>query len=60
MKKVIVILILLVASCTKENTDCQTNASLRKGAFCNDGTYSTSTGSGACSNHGGVKKWDCK
>lgn len=29
----------------------------RCGAVCVDGTISSSTGSGACSHHGGVKKW---
>lgn len=27
----------------------------RIGAICNDGTYSTATGRGACSHHGGVR-----
>jgi hypothetical protein len=31
----------------------------RSGAVCNDGTTSTATGSGACSQHGGVKNWLC-
>ena len=29
----------------------------RTGAICEDGTYSSATGSGACSWHGGVKEW---
>ena len=29
----------------------------RTGAICNDGWYSTATGSGACSWHGGVARW---
>jgi len=32
----------------------------RVGATCQDGTHSYSTGSGACSHHGGVKKWNMK
>jgi hypothetical protein len=36
--------------CTPEN---------RTGAYCNDGTYSTATSSGACSSHGGVRRWNC-
>ena len=30
---------------------------VRIGAWCNDGTYSNATGSGACSHHGGVAEW---
>lgn len=30
---------------------------VRIGARCNDGTYSSATGQGACSHHGGVKEW---
>ncbi len=30
---------------------------VRVGAWCNDGTYSNATGSGACSHHGGVAEW---
>lgn len=26
-------------------------------AICNDGTYSSSSGSGTCSHHGGVRTW---
>jgi hypothetical protein len=29
----------------------------RIGAICNDGTYSTATGRGAGSHHGGVAQW---
>jgi len=32
-------------------------SSERIGAVCNDGWISSATGSGACSNHGGVKYW---
>jgi hypothetical protein len=34
-----------------------TGARVRVGALCNDGTDSNATGSGACSGHGGVKRW---
>jgi len=37
--------------------DCP--ASYRTGCLCNDGTTSNSTGSGACSGHGGVYCWYC-
>lgn len=37
------------------NVEC-----VRIGAYCNDGTYSNATGSGACSHHGGVSQWDCQ
>ena len=32
----------------------------RTGAICRDGTYSSATGSGACSHHGGVDHWITK
>lgn len=70
MKKLIILLLLLVSSiafsdCSKDDnntpsTDCQTDASKRRGARCKDGTESTATGSGACSGHGGVDYWLCK
>ena len=31
--------------------------SVRVGAFCKDGTTSRATGRGACSHHGGVRRW---
>ncbi len=37
------------------STPIQTGA--RTGAECNDGTYSSATGRGACSHHGGVAVW---
>jgi hypothetical protein len=55
--------ILFFATCSKSDTpsaDCQNDASKRRGARCKDGTESTATGSGACSNHGGVDYWLCK
>jgi hypothetical protein len=33
------------------------NTGYRTGAYCNDGSYSTATGRGACSWHGGVSEW---
>lgn len=33
------------------------NTSYRTGAICSDNTYSSATGSGACSWHGGVSEW---
>jgi len=44
----------LLSSCEGE---C--DPSERTGAICNDGTTSAATGSGACSNHGGVDEWIC-
>lgn len=35
----------------------QQNNKRRVGAICKDGTYSSATGSGACSHHGGVAYW---
>lgn len=69
MKTKIIIICLFIFSlglsnCSNEDTsppkDCQTDASLRKGARCKDGTTSSATGSGACSGHGGVEYWVCK
>lgn len=40
--------------------DCKGNREQRIGAICRDETLSKSTGSGACSHHGGVKTWLCK
>jgi hypothetical protein len=68
--KLLIILILtsciISFSCSKDDTptssssDCQTDQSKRKGAMCKDGSTSNSTGSGACSGHGGVDYWLCK
>ncbi len=33
------------------------SSGVRVGAICKDGTRSTATGSGACSQHGGVSEW---
>jgi hypothetical protein len=60
MKKLILVSMLfaLSLSCEDDKGDCP--ASDRTGAMCKDGTSSTATGSGACSNHGGVDYWKCK
>lgn len=70
MKSLVITLLIVgltTLSCTKEETpsqtlsgNCQTDASLRRGAKCKDGTTSNATGSGACSSHGGVDYWLCK
>lgn len=46
----------------KETFDspCGNDASQRIGAKCKDGTFSSATGRGACSHHGGVAYWICK
>ena len=38
-------------------TETKKGDPVRVGAYCNDGTTSNSTGSGACSGHGGVSSW---
>lgn len=40
--------------------ECQNNSANRIGARCKDGSHSKSTGSGACSGHGGVEVWLCR
>jgi hypothetical protein len=62
MKKLILPLLLLLffSSCEDEETSKECPPANRTGAICNDGSQSTATGSGACSNHGGVKTWICK
>ncbi len=67
MKKILILTVLALGafSCTQSTgstlvaskQDCNTYIT---GAVCNDGTTSTSTGSGTCSGHGGVKAWKCK
>lgn len=57
---ILAILISIFVSCAKDpvsSGDCAPEH--RTGAVCNDGTTSTATGSGACSHHGGVKRWLC-
>lgn len=51
MKILLLIVSLSFVSCNKDVVDCPT--------ICNDGTKSTSRGSGACSYHGGIKKVGC-
>lgn len=64
MKKItifiILIVLLFIGSCEKQEFPCDNVHTQRIGARCNDGTKSDATGSGACSNHGGVKYWICK
>lgn len=46
------------APSSRSNTSApQTTKNGRTGAVCNDGTYSSATGRGACSHHGGVSQW---
>jgi len=49
--------LVLALSCDEEEGDCA--PADRTGAHCKDGTHTTDTGSGACSNHGGVDQWLC-
>jgi hypothetical protein len=62
MKKLLFILYLIallpLSSCEKEYS-CDGTHTNRIGAICNDGSKSNAIGSGACSNHGGVKYWLC-
>jgi hypothetical protein len=56
----ILVLLLMSLSLTKcEKTACDSSSPNRTGAVCNDGTTSSSVGSGTCSSHGGVKYWLC-
>ena len=53
-------IMLIYQTCDKSNpvsSDCPNG---RSGAICKDGSSSSATGSGACSNHGGVDHWICK
>ena len=58
----VIILFLVCLSFTKceKAVECDSTNTNRVGAMCNDGTRSNSTGSGTCSNHGGVNYWLCK
>lgn len=47
---------LAFSQCKKQETCTE----VRTGAICNDNTTTTSTGSGTCSGHGGVKEWTTK
>jgi hypothetical protein len=51
MKILLLIVFLSFVSCNKDVVDCRT--------ICNDGTKSTSRGSGACSYHGGIRSQGC-
>lgn len=61
MKKIALItltfLSLAFIQCKKEKKTC---TEVRTGAVCVDNTTTTSTGSGTCSGHGGVKEWTTK
>jgi len=60
---VFAIIIVYLQSCNKDDSPTSSSGDCpngRSGANCNDGTTSTTTGSGACSSHGGVKNWICK
>ena len=60
--RLLIILTLTVfstVSCGDEGTPCGASSTKRTGAVCNDGTRSSSTGSGTCSSHGGVDYWLC-
>ena len=57
-----VIVIIGMQSCTPEPCppgpcDASCINSYKSGAMCNDGTTSSSTGSGTCSGHNGVNYW---
>lgn len=53
--------LIFVNGCDKlKDYPCDSTHTKRIGAECNDGTRSNSTGSGACSNHGGVNYWICE
>ena len=68
MKKLVLILaifgtFIFAPSCDSssgpDGHQCGVNETDRVGAKCNDGTSSSSTGSGTCSSHGGVAYWIC-
>lgn len=71
MKHLILFIPLLVLSCSPKIIqsddpyfhgchECAVGEENRIGCQCNDGTFSKAKGSGACSGHGGVKRWLCK
>lgn len=62
MKKYLLIvsvffLLSIFSFCTSPSESDNPPERPRTGAVCKDGTTSTATGSGACSNHGGVAYW---
>lgn len=63
MKKLLYILALCLMSVSftkcEKAVECDGINTKRIGAVCKDGTRSNATGSGACSNHGGVNYWLC-
>jgi len=56
MKAILILCIIFTTlnSCTKEDINPE---KIKIGAICRDGTKTSSTGSGTCSYHGGVKEW---
>lgn len=56
---VFLLLMIPVGSCEKDHP-CDNVYTTRVGAICMDGSKTDATGSGACSNHGGVNYWVCK
>jgi hypothetical protein len=63
--RLLVLALLIITTltvCCDEDEDCDIDcpADQRTGALCQDGTESDSTGSGACSGHGGVDCWYCE
>lgn len=48
----------LIHSCSDTNKKSKSNKEFNRiGAICNDGSESKAIGRGACSHHGGVKRW---
>lgn len=47
----------ILSYCSSPSETTITPERPRIGAKCKDGTITTATGSGACSNHGGVDYW---
>lgn len=57
----VITLSITLNSCKKCTTyGCQAGDPNITGAYCQDGTQSNATGSGACSGHGGVSQWRCE
>jgi len=60
MKKLALFALAVLLYCVIYVSCDTTEPCVRVGAYCNDGTTSTATGSGACSGHGGVRDWICE
>lgn len=56
----IIIMISIICMSCQDPVSSDCTASDRTGAVCKDGTTTSSTGSGACSGHGGVERWICR